>query len=193
MKRIFLDIGSNVGQTIDFVLRKDFKIDLVYGFEPSPICLTALNKKYHNNPRVVIIPFGLSNETCEIDLHNEGSQGGTILQDYKTTCNPTIRVTKCKFVSASDWFRENIIEKCELFVKLNCEGSECDIVNNLLDSGEYDKVACAFIDYDVRKSISMAYKEKQLKDRMMQLNINNLRIYMGSSRNLIMVRKLHVK
>ncbi|KKM84658.1 hypothetical protein LCGC14_1296950 [marine sediment metagenome] len=193
MKRIFLDIGANTGQTIDFALRKEFQIDLIYGFEPSPICLSQLNKKYHKNPKVVILPFGLWTETCEIDLHNEGSQGGTILEDYKTTCNPTIRVTKCQFVCASDWFRNNIIEKCELFLKMNCEGSECDIVNNLLDSGEYDKVTCAFIDYDVRKSNSVAHKEKQLKERLKQLNINNLKVYMGSSRHLIMVSKLRVK
>lgn len=190
MKRIFLDVGANVGQTIDMVLHPSFNINEVIAFEPSPICIQELQRKYGNNDRVRIMPFGLWTTTCQMDLHNEGSQGGTILTDYQTTCNPTIRVTMCDFVKASNWFAENLIEPATIFLKMNCEGSECDIINDLLDTGEYDKVAMAFIDYDVRKSTSRSYQEKQLKERMSELGLTNLKNYMGPNRHLILKRML---
>jgi len=190
MKRIFLDVGSNTGQTIDFVSGSRFRMDEIIGFEPSPICLEELHKKYDHTNRVVIMPFGLWKETCELELHNEGSQGGTVLADYQTTCDPVPRVTKCPFVRASDWFKDNLIEPAEIFLKMNCEGSECEIILDLLNSGEYDKVKYAFIDYDVRKSPSCACQEKQLKEKMAELGFTNLKTYMGPSRHLILTKML---
>jgi len=190
MKRIFLDVGANVGQTIDFVVDPQFRLDEIICFEPSPICLDQLRARYGHAARVKIVPFGLWKETCEMDLHNEGSQGGTVLADYQTTCNPVPRVTRCKFVRASDWFKDNLTEEAEIFLKMNCEGSECDIINDLLDSGEYAKVKVALIDYDVRKSPSNIHKEKELKERMTALGLTNLKNYMGPSRNLMLKKVL---
>ena len=190
MKRIILDVGWNIGQTIEFVLRPCFAIDKIIGFEPSPICLAELHRKYDHVEKVKIMPFGLSNATHRVLLHNEGSQGGTILEDYQTTCNPAPRITECDFVRASEWFKENLAEQAEIFLKMNCEGSECDIVLDLLDSGEYSKVKYAFIDYDVRKSSSRSCQERQLKQRLSELGLTNLKTYMGSSRNLILIKML---
>jgi hypothetical protein len=36
-------------------------------------------------------------------------------------------------------------------MKLNCGGSECDILENLLDSGEYSKITQVMIDFDARE------------------------------------------
>jgi len=121
-----------------------------------------------------------------MDLHNEGSQGGTVHEDYQTTCNPEIRVTKCQFVRASDWFRDNVSADDEVFLKLNCEGSECEVISDLLDSGEYDKVKATLVDFDVRKSPSNKHKEDELLERTRKLDINNIHFYMGDNRHMIL-------
>jgi len=186
MSRIFLDVGAHHGQTIELLLQSRFRIDHIVGFDPSPICHDILDKKFADNPKVTIVKTGLWSKDCEMDLHNEGSQGGTVHEDYQTTCNPEIRVTKCQFVRASDWFRDNVSADDEVFLKLNCEGSECEVISDLLDSGEYDKVKATLVDFDVRKSPSNKHKEDELLERTRKLDINNIHFYMGDNRHMIL-------
>ncbi len=148
-------------------------------FDPSPICQEILEYEFGNDPRVTVVKAGLWSSTCEMDLHNEGNLGGTIHTVYRTCCHTDLRTTRCRFISASDWFRDNISLADETFIKLNCEGSECEIVNALLDSGEYDKVAATLIDFDVRKSLSAKPREPELLARLAALGIGNVHAYTG--------------
>lgn len=186
MSRIFLDVGSNVGQTIELLLQPRFRVDRIIGFEPSPICCDILKRKFKSTENVQIIESGLWSETCEMDLHNEGSVGGTVHSDYQTTCSPEPRVTKCSFIKASDWFKENVSEDDEVFLKLNCEGSECRVIMDLLDSGEYRKVKAVLIDFDVRKSPTAKSQEDELRKRLKTANITNLHIYAGDHRHMLL-------
>jgi FkbM family methyltransferase len=186
VSRIFLDVGSHHGQTIELLLQPRFRINHIIGFDPSPLCHDILERKFNQNPKVTIVKTGLWSKNCEMNLYNEGSQGGTIHADYQTTCNPEHRITRCKFTKASNWFRDNISGNDEVFLKLNCEGSECDILNDLIDTKEYNKVKATFIDFDVRKSPSQKHKEKELLKRIKIMEINNLHTYMGSNRYIIL-------
>jgi len=186
MSRIFLDVGAHHGQTIELLLQRRFKMDHIIGFEPSPLCHPILDNKFGSNEKVTVLEFGLWSKTCEMILFNEGSQGGTVHPDYQTTCNPEERETKCQFVKASDWFRDNVSEDDEVFLKLNCEGSECEIIIDLIESGEYDKVKATLIDFDVRKSPSQKHKEQQLRQILEERGITNVHVYMGDSRHMIL-------
>jgi FkbM family methyltransferase len=186
MSRIFLDVGSNVGQTIELLSQPRFRVDHIIGFEPSPICCNTLGRKFKDNSKITIIQAGLWSETCEMKLHNEGSVGGTVYVDYQTTCNPELRVTKCKFIKASDWFKDNISSNDEVFLKINAEGSECEIVSDLLNSGEYYKIKALLIDFDIRKSPSNKHKENELREQMKMMNINNVHIYAGDYRHMLL-------
>lgn len=186
MNRVFLDVGAHHGQTIELLLYPRFKVDRIVGFDPSPLCHDILDRKFGSNSKVSIVKAGLWSETCEMDLHNEGSQGGSVHADYQTTCNPESRTTRCGFIKASDWFRDNVSMDDEVFLKINAEGSECEIILDLLDSGEYSKIKAVFIDFDVRKSPSQKHKEIELRERMKTMGINNLHVYMGDHRHIIL-------
>lgn len=186
MSRIFLDVGAHNGQTIELLLSPRFKVDHIFGFEPSPVCLEILRKKFGNNQKITICDFGLYSDSKQMTLFNSGSQGGTIWDDYQTTCNPEKREDICKFVRASDWFKDNLSKADEIFLKLNCEGSECDIISDLLSTGEYDKIKAVLIDFDVRKSPSQEYKEMDLRKQLIEKNINNVHVYMGDNRHMIL-------
>lgn len=190
--RIFLDVGANRGQTISRVLYPRFRIDRVFGFEPSPRCSTHLRLLFASEPRVVIVAAGLWRSTCEMELYNEGGEGGTINADYRSALapEPGTASVKCRFVRASEWFSENLGSGDEVFLKLNCEGSECDIVNDLLDSGEYAKVRATLIDFDVRKSPSKIHQEAALRARLASLGIANVHAYMGRRRHRVLRRVL---
>lgn len=185
MSKVLLDVGGHHGQTIELILSR-FKMDRIYTFEPSPVCLEILHKKFDDNPKVTICEFGLFSKTCDITLYNSGSQGGTVWDDYQTTCNPEKREDLCHFVKASDWFKDNLSKDDEIFLKINAEGSECDIVSDLIFSGEYNKVKATLIDFDVRKSPSNKYKEHLLHDQLRDAGIKNVHTYMGEDRYMIL-------
>jgi hypothetical protein len=69
-------------------------------------------------------------------------------------------------VRASDWFADNVSPDDVVFMKLNCEGSEVDIVENLLDAGEFGKVYNVVITFDVRRSESLRGRELPLRKRL---------------------------
>ncbi len=186
MKTIYIDIGSRGGQQIEWALRS---VDYAYGFEPSPLSYDEISRIFANNPKVILHPFGLWNQTCKIEMFNEGAAGGTIFRDYQST-GPVPKKAMVKMVRASDWFRDNLTEPAKIIVKINCEGGECDILNDLLDSGEYDKVHTCLVDFDVRKCPSKRHEESKLLARLKSLGIINVLPYMMINDNTLLDRKI---
>lgn len=169
MSRIFLDVGANTGQTLAAVLAPEFRFDWIYCFEPASPCWKklraiayemGLNGQMH--PMVCIQAFGLWNQTCYAPLIEPGRQGASMWKKEKSARDDR---EICFFHRASDWFK-NLDAGNVVFLKLNCEGAECDILDDLLDSGEFDKVTYAMIDFDVRKIASMKYREAELRARL---------------------------
>jgi hypothetical protein len=61
------------------------------------------------------------------------------------------RSTDCHFVRASEFFKAHIPGRATVVVKLNCEGAEVPILDDLADSGEIWKITNVMIDFDTRK------------------------------------------
>lgn len=160
--RMFLDVGANLGQTAEAVLDPKYGFDRIICFEPDPKCCEELARLH--DPRVVINQYGLWKESCELTLYDPGTLGGSIFAD-KSDIDQS-RCTPCRLVRASEWFAANVRATDEVFMKLNCEGSECDIIDDLLDGGEYGKIKFVMIDFDVRKVPSQAHREVEVRERL---------------------------
>lgn len=162
MSRIFLDVGSHTGQTVEAVQDPAFAFDRIVCFEPARASQAVLARI--NDVRIVIEPFGLWNATCDREIYEPGRKGASIFAD-KDRLDTRARDT-CRLVRASDWFREGVAETDRAFLKLNCEGCECDVLEDLLDSGEYRKVASALIFLDVEKIPSQIHRAAELRRRL---------------------------
>ncbi|BCJ91160.1 hypothetical protein IZ6_18950 [Terrihabitans soli] len=161
MRKLFLDVGGNCGQTLEEVLKPSYLFDLIYFFEPVAEPFTEASRRFADERRVEWCPFGLSNRNGSFTVYGSGvgmsvyaGKGG------EKTC------LTGELVSASAFFRDHISEDDLVVMKLNCEGSECDIMNDLLDSGEIRKVRNVMIDFDVRKIPDKAHEEAELMERM---------------------------
>ena len=66
--KIFLDIGSHMGQTLREVTKEKYAFDKIVGFEPSSFCLDELKKIAAEDDRIEICKFGLSNRNEDIQL-----------------------------------------------------------------------------------------------------------------------------
>jgi FkbM family methyltransferase len=171
MRKIFLDVGANTGQTLAAALDPVFAFDRIVCFEPASICWSYLSELA--DERTFIARFGLWNQNCERPLIEPGRKGASIWKKEKSARDD--RET-CEFRRASEWFRQFIDEGDEVFLKLNCEGAECDILDDLLDSDEFRKVSYAMIDFDVRKIDSQKHREREVRERLKRAGIGFPRV-----------------
>jgi hypothetical protein len=87
--KIFLDVGSNQGQTIDSILEPMYGFNRIfckygfhkiYGFEPVPELHRVIVEKYRD-PRITFFAMGLWKETCQKPIYSPGTQSGSIFVD----------------------------------------------------------------------------------------------------------------
>jgi FkbM family methyltransferase len=193
--KVFIDVGSNKGQTVKALLEPDYgferiffkyEFERIFCFEPVAELHQDLTEKYRD-PRIIFYAMGLWKENCEKPIFSPGTQSGSIFAD-KVNVDPRDSAM-CKFVRASDWFREHLTETDEVYVKLNCEGCEVDIIEDLLDSNEYRKITSLGVAFDVRKVPSQRHREKEIKRRLKERGYENYidleSIYEGSRRRAI--------
>ena len=158
--KIFVDVGAHMGETIIEVKKYKYAFDLIYAFEPSKKCLFSLNK--FSNKKISIINAGLSNNNCTLELIDPGSLGAsTINNDNKGAYKERV-----KMIKISDWFKKNIVQKDVVVVKLNCEGGECDIIEDLIESGEIFKIHSMLITFDIREFKNLKYKEIIIRNKL---------------------------
>jgi FkbM family methyltransferase len=171
--KIFLDIGAWKGDTAKSVLTSKHDFDKIYCFEPQLDLCDAIRAL--NNPKITVEEFGLWNKTDIVPLFTDAnkksgrvSHGATVYEDKFSGANRTADV---RMMKASDWFCEHLNKEDYTVMKMNCEGAECDILEDLMDSGEFDKVDALMVDYDVRKVPSQKHREGELQKRLDEYRI----------------------
>jgi len=165
-RKIFLDVGAFNGETIRIALNPIYSFDYIHGFEPSPNRFSRLRKI--KSSRVYVHNFGLSNKTYKTTLFGVNTIGASVysekrfkgLNDKKITCEISLN-------RASLWISENTELDDQIYLKLNCEGAEVDILQDLIDTKIIYRVKSIYVDFDIRKVKNQEYRqdllEKQLK------------------------------
>lgn len=173
MKRIFLDIGAWKGDTAQSVLTSKHQFDKIICFEPQlDLCV---NIRAINNPKIYVEEFGLWNKTCKVPIflnaekpRGRANDGATVYEDKFTGLKTSVDVN---MVRASDWFNKNLNSEDYIVMKMNCEGAECDILEDLMNSNEFDKVNALMVDFDVRKVPSQTHREAEILERLKKYTI----------------------
>lgn len=166
MKRIFLDVGAHTGETLAIALEPKYGFDKLYCFEPVKECADVIRNLH--NERVEVCEYGLWNENSTGKIYNAKSKGASLFRDKFRNEVP---VRDIKLVKASEWFNQHLTSEDTVYVKINCEGSECVILDDLIHSGEYKKIAVLMVDFDVRKIPSQKHLMSEMKVKLNKLNI----------------------
>jgi FkbM family methyltransferase len=166
--KVFLDVGAHVGETLKPALDRRYGFDRIVCFEPVASCWAGLERLA--DERVEICRFGLADETLQAPIYHAGSLGASFFPsgDQGSTSE------MCELRRASDWFRENISEGDDVYLKLNCEGSECDILDDLFDSREIAKVKSVLVDFDVRKIPDLGHREYEVTQHLERAGYSGL-------------------
>lgn len=171
---IFLDVGGYRGETLLEVIKPRYDFDVIHTFEPVSSNCKIIHDTIKDS-RVIVHEYGLWNKTCEYTIYDAGSPGGTLFKEKFTGGRKRRSNTDtiCSFVKASEWFENNINNTDRVIMKINCEGAEVDIINDLLSSNKYDMVYNLMIDFDVRKIRGKETLEKETISKLNRLNKTN--------------------
>jgi FkbM family methyltransferase len=160
MRTIFLDVGAHTGETLRAVLDPKYRFDHVVCFEPVKSCCRELRR--FRDPRLKVCEFGLLDHNTRARIFDAGEVGASVFEDKTGGA-----VSEwADFVRAGDWFKENLSTDDLVYMKLNCEGSEVSILEDLMNTGEIGKVAFALVHFDVGKIPSQRHREKPLWARL---------------------------
>ena len=169
--RIFLDVGAHDGETLDVALDPKWGFDRIDSFEPASTRLKTLRKFRHK--RLAIHDFGLSSQTKNTTLYGAGLLGGSIYSEKNyLDAKATSYKEEIKLQSASEWLIKNTSASDEIFLKLNCEGSEADILENMIVEKLIFRVKSIYVDFDIRKVPSQAHRQKEIEDKLRSLKID---------------------
>lgn len=169
--RIFLDVGAHDGETLDVALDPKWGFDRIDSFEPASTRLETLRKFRHK--RLAIHDFGLSSQTKNTTLYGAGLLGGSIYSEKNyLDAKATSYKEEIKLQSASEWLTKNTSAGDEVFLKLNCEGSEADILENLIAEQLIFRVKSIYVDFDIRKVPGQAHRQKEIENKLRSLQID---------------------
>lgn len=171
MTKIFIDVGAHNGETLHVALNPIFGFSKIYALEPSKSCIEYL--RTFKDPRIEILPFGLSNKSGRSVLHGSGLLGATLYSDKRQVTYDSALLIKedISLIQATDFIKSIFKENSKLYLKLNCEGSECDILEDLIFSNAIGRITSIYVDFDIRKIASQSYRQLPIENQLKALNI----------------------
>lgn len=166
MNNLFLDIGAHIGEALEEALRPIYKIDKVYAIEPSQFGLSKLSKFKDN--RVKIFPLAFSNYSAFAELFAAGSVGGGLYPDKYRHWDKVEIVQVVKF---SEWAQQNLNSSDNIYIKINVEGSEFFILQEILKIHKKFKIQSILLSIDIDKVPSLHNNIDDLKKLILNFPI----------------------
>ena len=179
--KIFLDIGSHIGETLQEVTKEKYAFDKIVCFEPSSLCLDELKRFAAEDDRIIICEFGLSNRNQDVELFLPGTEAGSIYKDgdpflsSQEVANEAITKEReiIKLRDAKEWFKKNTNADDYIVVKTNCEGSEVDILESLLDGNIMRNIYSFLITFDIRHYQEFQHREIEIRKKLQKEKLKN--------------------
>ena len=165
-------MGGHVGQTLNEVLSDKYCFDMVYCFEPMPAQYNYLKENYKNS-NLTILNYGLLDEQGDKIIYGSNNDMAASIFENKVDIDNKGYRTLCSFVRTADFFSQNIATDDLVIMKLNCEGSEIKIINDLIDTNEIWKVKNMMIDFDIRKVPGREYEAPFVLRKLSSINFTN--------------------
>lgn len=138
MKKIFIDGGAHSGESVDLFrsLYQDAGEYEIHCFEPNPAMWPLLEKK-----GVTLHKEAIWKEDGEKNFYIGKFSEGSTLMEKKVSGKVNYREPiKTRCVRLSRWLRENTSKEDYVFLKLDIEGAEYDVLDDMIDTGAFDNI-----------------------------------------------------
>lgn len=152
MRKIFIDCGSNIGQSVShFKTMSLYSPDfIIYCFEPLP----CFDEMYKNRKDIIFSNKAVWINNGEINFYISKKMGGigSTLKKEKRSFHPDsknpIRVECFDF---SKWIINNFSKEDYIILKMDIEGAEYDVLEKMVNDGSIYYIKKAFVEFHARK------------------------------------------
>jgi FkbM family methyltransferase len=129
MRRVFLDVGASDGSSVKFFRQHHPKAHLfdIYSFEPLPSNIEELRKI----SEIVIVPKAAWSSDGVARLYIGKYKAGTMFSDKKTGLVDPGMFLEVETIDFAKFVMQHFEKTDELWLKLNVEGAEYEIVRHL--------------------------------------------------------------
>ena len=175
---IVIDCGANVGVVSGYFAAKGA---LVYSFEPDPNAFSRLKSRFLKSGDVECINKGVWKENSRMKLyfHSEfdgynipWSVGSSIIKEKDNVNSDNYTVVDLIDLSA---FIADLNSSIKV-LKIDIEGAEIEVLNSLIDSGQYKNIDKILVETHETKIASQINELKTLRNRIKSEGINNINL-----------------
>ncbi len=165
--KIFFDIGGHKGETSEAAIKFDF--DVIHCFEPSA---KARNYIKIDDPRFCLHDFGLFSENSSQTLHHGRHSYSASIYHDKRHVSESFEQEVIELRKASDFIRENSKSDDLVIGKINVEGAEIAILEDLEAANLLNRFTNLVVYPDYRKVPSIKAHGKMVFPRILAANSN---------------------
>jgi len=173
---IIIDFGANVGNVIKPISNIGCQI---IAFEPNPYAFKILKQNYEYNKNVNCIRKAVStkNGMSKLFLHENSEQDNLLWSTGSSLVKTKNNVDSSNYVIVETInFSEYLLslEGQIKLVKIDIEGEELNVINQILDNDLNDKIDHILVETHQKKIPSHRTKLDNLKKRIREMNISNI-------------------
>ncbi|MCX7747192.1 MAG: FkbM family methyltransferase [Clostridia bacterium] len=183
------DIGANIGEYTKMLLDKcdtqENRDVLIHVFEPTKACSEELERRFGDNPRVLINKKAVSNDNgkAEIFFDREKSELASLCKRDISSCMVNLdKSEEIDTIRLEQYIESNNIQHI-FFLKIDIEGYEMEAFKGL---GKY--LSGEFIDF-----IQFEYGGTNLDSHLSLLEIYNILCRSGFKIAKVMPKGLHIR
>lgn len=135
----FIDVGANLGQTIDIVLKVNPKCKII-AFEPNPTLYEKLTKKYSALDHIHLYPFAVSNENGKKEFYENVLHSTSTLEELNFSSHYLIKKSMMLGVSPQEIIKKTYsveVVKLSSFLETNYPNEKIDIIKIDTEGHEY--------------------------------------------------------
>jgi len=146
MSKIFIDLGAHLGESVirfykDVADATEYKI---YAFEPNPALTSQLQQNLKGFSNVEIISKAVSDRDGIVELYvgsmNDADGSTLVLNKHTGNIRYDKPVEVCS-INFSNWLQSIIKSQDYVFLKINIEGGEYIVMENLMQSGILNQIS----------------------------------------------------
>lgn len=156
---VFVDCGGHCGESIALARKLFGKKLTVYCFEPVPSLAQRLTLFWENDPKVKIIEAAVSNKTGKAPLYLSSAftDGSSLIAKKKTGKLVIGKPVVAKTIRLSNWIVRHLKEFDSIYLKLDVEGAEFEILDDLINSGVIRRIEKIFVEWHDHKLTGKKY------------------------------------
>jgi FkbM family methyltransferase len=175
---VAIDCGANLGL---YTVRLASSGATVHAFEPNPYAFAELTRATAQFDNVELHQAAVTTEPGQVELYlhkwtNDdpvywSSSSSLLVEKSNVRAEHSVSVEGIHLTQ----FIKDLGQPVKLF-KMDVEGAEIDLLNQLLDEGLHNTIEQAFVEVHDRRVPSLVKPTQQLRDRLRQMGATHFRL-----------------